>query len=57
MSSKTPLQSLATLTEMVLPNDTNNLDALWVVVYYIDGYSCHIRTPPLWANCGNGLCE
>ena len=28
MSSKTPLQSLATLTEMVLPNDTNNLDNL-----------------------------
>ena len=28
MSSKKPLQSLATLTEMVLPNDTNNLDNL-----------------------------
>jgi acyl-CoA hydrolase len=28
MSSKTPLESLATLTEMVLPNDTNNLDNL-----------------------------
>lgn len=28
MSSKTPSQSLATLTEMVLPNDTNNLDNL-----------------------------
>ena len=28
MSSKTSLQSLATLTEMVLPNDTNNLDNL-----------------------------
>ena len=27
-SSKTPSQSLATLTEMVLPNDTNNLDNL-----------------------------
>ena len=26
MSSRKPLQSLATLTEMVLPNDTNNLD-------------------------------
>ena len=28
MSTKTTLQSLATLTEMVLPNDTNNLDNL-----------------------------
>ncbi|MGC6470551.1 MAG: acyl-CoA thioesterase [Flavobacteriales bacterium] len=28
MSSRKPLQSLATLTEMVLPNDTNNLDNL-----------------------------
>ena len=28
MSSKSPSQSLATLTEMVLPNDTNNLDNL-----------------------------
>ena len=28
MSSRKPSQSLATLTEMVLPNDTNNLDNL-----------------------------
>ena len=28
MKSKTPTQSIATLTEMVLPNDTNNLDNL-----------------------------
>ena len=28
MSAKTPTQSVATLTEMVLPNDTNNLDNL-----------------------------
>ena len=28
MKSKTPSQSKATLTEMVLPNDTNNLDNL-----------------------------
>jgi acyl-CoA hydrolase len=28
MKSKTPSQSIATLTEMVLPNDTNNLDNL-----------------------------
>ena len=28
MSAKTPKQSIATLTEMVLPNDTNNLDNL-----------------------------
>jgi len=28
MKSKTPSQSITTLTEMVLPNDTNNLDNL-----------------------------
>jgi acyl-CoA hydrolase len=28
MKSKTPFQSITTLTEMVLPNDTNNLDNL-----------------------------
>ena len=28
MASKTPSESIATLTEMVLPNDTNNLDNL-----------------------------
>jgi acyl-CoA hydrolase len=28
MKSKTPSQSISTLTEMVLPNDTNNLDNL-----------------------------
>ena len=28
MSIKTPSESIATLTELVLPNDTNNLDNL-----------------------------
>ena len=28
MKAKTPSQSISTLTEMVLPNDTNNLDNL-----------------------------
>ena len=60
MASKTPSESIATLTEMVLPNDTNNLDNLMGEDYYTGWILplllllCHcgkLLLPPLLTMC------